>query len=55
MPPERTFGATRRAETQDAVLDILNKSGSTHRTRRNTLVFLIADESRGRDAQGARA
>lgn len=45
MPPERTFGATSRAETQDAVLDILNKSGSTHRTRRNTLVFLIADES----------
>lgn len=45
MPPERTFGATSRAATQGAVLDILNKSGSTHRTRRNTLVFLIADES----------
>ncbi|MBI2567004.1 MAG: ATP-binding protein [Candidatus Schekmanbacteria bacterium] len=44
MPPERAFGPASRAETQAAVLDILNKSGSTHRTRRNTLVFLIADE-----------
>ncbi len=45
MPPERTFGATGRDDTQAAVLDILNKSGSTHRTRRNTLVFLVADDA----------
>jgi hypothetical protein len=45
MPPERTLGAANRAETQAAVLDILNKSGTATRTRRNTLVFLIADES----------
>jgi hypothetical protein len=45
MPPERTFGPASRADTQQAVLEILNKSGSTHRTRRNTLVFLMADEA----------
>ncbi|HHK42681.1 MAG TPA: DUF499 domain-containing protein, partial [Planctomycetaceae bacterium] len=45
MPPERTLGPSSGADTRAAVLDILNKSGSTHRTRRNTLVFLIADES----------
>lgn len=45
IPPERTFGASSRAETQAAVLEILNKSGSSARTRRNTLVFLIADEA----------
>jgi hypothetical protein len=44
MPPERTLGVANRAETQAAVLDILNKSGTVTRTRRNTLVFLIADE-----------
>jgi hypothetical protein len=44
MPPERTLGAANRSETQAAVLDILNKSGSTTRTRRNTLIFLIADD-----------
>jgi hypothetical protein len=35
MPPE---------STQEAVLEILDECGSTHRTRRNTLVFLIADK-----------
>ena len=45
MPPERTFGPATKQETQASVLDILSKSGSTHRTRRNTLVFLIADEA----------
>jgi hypothetical protein len=45
MPPERTLGQASRADTQAAVLDILNKSGTSTRTRRNTLVFLIADES----------
>lgn len=44
MPPERTLGVANRAETQAAVLDILNKSGTSTRTRRNTLVFLIADD-----------
>jgi hypothetical protein len=44
MPPERTLGVGNRVEAQAAVLDILNKSGTTTRTRRNTLVFLIADE-----------
>jgi Protein of unknown function (DUF499) len=44
MPPELTLGVANRAETQAAVLDTLNKSGSATRTRRNTLVFLIADE-----------
>jgi len=44
MPPERALGVASRAETHAAVLDILNKSGSATRTRRNTLVFLIADE-----------
>lgn len=44
MPPERTLGLGNRTETQTAVLDILNKSGTTTRTRRNTLVFLMADE-----------
>ncbi len=45
MPPERTFTATNQGDTQQAVLDILTKSGTTHRTRRNTLVFLVADEA----------
>jgi hypothetical protein len=45
MPPERTLGVAGRADTQTALLDILNKSGTSTRTRRNTLVFLIADES----------
>lgn len=45
MPPERTVGTTKRDETQTAVLEILNKSGATTRTRRNTLVFLMADEA----------
>jgi hypothetical protein len=45
MPPERTFTATSQGDTQQAVLDILTKSGTTHRTRRNTLVFLVADEA----------
>jgi len=45
MPPERTLGVAGRAETQAALLDILNKSGTSTRTRRNTLVFVIADES----------
>jgi hypothetical protein len=44
MPPERTLGMASRADTQAAVLDMLNKSGTSTRTRRNTLVFLIADE-----------
>ncbi len=44
MPPERTLGVASGADTQAAVLDILNKSGTSTRTRRNTLVFLIADE-----------
>lgn len=44
MPPERTLGAATRAETKAAVLEMLNKSGPATRTRRNTLVFLIADE-----------
>lgn len=43
MPPERTLGLGNRTQTQTAVLD-LNKSGTTTRTRRNTLVFLMADE-----------
>ncbi|MCD9893219.1 ATP-binding protein [Bradyrhizobium japonicum] len=45
MPPERTLGVAGRADTQAALLDILNKSGTSTRTRRNTLVFVIADES----------
>ena len=45
MPPERTMGPSSGTDTTAGVLDILNKSGSTHRTRRNTLVFLVADES----------
>ncbi len=45
MPPEYTFGPTSRAATQDAVIDILAKTGSTHRTRRNTLVFVIPDDA----------
>ncbi len=44
MPPERTLGVASRALTQAAVLEILNKSGTATRTRRNTLVFLMADE-----------
>ena len=44
MPLEQAFGPAGGAESQVAVLDILNRSSSTHRTRRNTLVFLIADE-----------
>ncbi len=45
MPPERKLGPASGDETRAIVLDILNKSGLTHRIRRNTLVFLIADES----------
>ncbi len=43
MPPERVHGTATAADAQAAVLDILNKSGSTHRSRRNTLVFVVAD------------
>ena len=45
MPPEQPLGPTCREQTKVSVLEILNRSGSTHRTRRNTLVFLLADEA----------
>jgi len=45
MPPEQTMGPSSGSETRRAVAEILTKSGSTHRTRRNTLVFLMADEA----------
>jgi len=45
IPPEKPFGSSSKDDTRTSILDILNKSGSTHRTRRNTLVFLIGDES----------
>lgn len=43
MPPEQAVGASGSADAEAAVRAILDKSGSTHRTRRNTLVFVIAD------------
>lgn len=45
MPPERTIDGPGKDETLQAISKILQQSGSSHRTKRNTLIFLIANET----------